>query len=340
MTSLLTRSSEGGDPRRGPESPAILCTDLRRVYRAKGAKAAETVALDSLSLRVAPGTVFGLLGPNGAGKTTTVRILSTLLAPSRGSASVLGYDVERDTAEVRQHIGLAIGGDRGFYNRLTGRQNLQYFAALSGLTPSAARARCGELLDLVRLGDRADEKVERYSRGMKQRLHLARALIGRPRVLFLDEPTLGLDPAIAQEFRALVPQLASEGVTVLLTTHYMLEADQLCDELAVIDRGRIVASGTPSAVKGRFGDSSVVELTVHRAAPDLLERARALPGVEFAETGADGVFARLRVFAEAGGDVRDAVLDLCGHDNVEGVMVRSRTLEEAYLALLRVPRGI
>lgn len=335
MTSVQTQPIEGvTTPSPVSPSAAIECVDLCRVYRGKGG---ETVALDALSLSVEAGSVFGLLGPNGAGKTTTVRILSTLLAPSGGSAAVLGYDVERDTAEVRRHIGLAIGGDRGFYNRLTGRQNLHYFAALAGLAPSEARRRCGDLLDLVRLGDRADEKVERYSRGMKQRLHLARALIARPRVLFLDEPTLGLDPAIAQEFRALVPQLASEGVTVLLTTHYMLEADQLCDELAVIDRGRLVASGTPSAVKARFGDASVVELTVRSAAPDLLDRARALPGVEFAETGADGVFTRLRVFAGEGGDVRDAVLDLCGRDNVEGITTRSRTLEEAYLALLRVP---
>src|SRR5262245_55553234 len=212
---------------------AIVCEELRRVYPG-GNK--ETVALDALNVTVPQGTVFGLLGPNGAGKTTTVRILSTLLTPTSGHASILGYDVMKQTAQVRDHIGFILGGDRGLYGRLTGQENLEYFAALNHIESRTAGARIADLLKLVGLTERKDDLVEKYSRGMKQRVHIARGLLTDPDVVFMDEPTIGLDPIGAQEIRAVIPQLASQGKTVLLTTHYMYEADFLCESIALMNK--------------------------------------------------------------------------------------------------------
>jgi ABC-2 type transport system ATP-binding protein len=316
---------------------AVECDDLRRVYRSRSiaGRVRETVALDGLTLDVPAGTVFGLLGPNGAGKTTTVRILSTLLVPTGGSARVLGHDVVRDTRAVRDVIGLAIGGDRGFYNRITGRQNLHYFAALSGLSRRDAKQRTVDVLELVHLSDRADEPVQGYSRGMRQRLHLARALITQPRVLFLDEPTLGIDPVMAQEFRRLVPEFARQGMTVLITTHYMLEADEICDRIAMINHGQIVAEGTPAEIKRGFGQATVTEATLRRDSPGLLDAVRGLPGVEFAELVPEGVFFKLRAFSSDGSSPLARMRELAGEENLEDVIERGRTLEEAYIAILR-----
>ena len=307
------------------------------MYRSRSlaGRVREVTALDCLSLRVESGTVFGLLGPNGAGKTTTVRILSTLLVPTSGSARVFGHDVVRETRAVRDVIGLAIGGDRGFYNRITGRQNLNYFAALSGLSRRDAKRRLVDVLELVHLSERADEPVQGYSRGMRQRLHLARALVTEPRVLFLDEPTLGIDPVMAQEFRRLVPELARRGMTVLVTTHYMLEADEICDRIAIINHGRLVAEGTPAEIKRDFGAATVTEATLRRDAPGLLDAVSALPGVEFAELVPDGVFLKLRVFSSNGGSPLARMQEIAGEANLEGVLQRERTLEEAYIAILR-----
>ena len=243
---------------------AVECEALGRVYRfSRGlgrGGAQETVALDDLNLTITPGSVFGLLGPNGAGKTTTVRILATLLTPTSGTARVLGHDVVEAPARVRERIGLILGGDRGLYTRLSGRQNLSYHAALNHMDRKRARERREELLGLVGLSNAADTAVERYSRGMKQRLHIARGLLTEPDVVFMDEPTIGLDPVGAQEVRAMIPELAAAGHTILLTTHYMFEADQLCDEVAIINEGKLVARDTPAAVRRRFATFRVVEL--------------------------------------------------------------------------------
>jgi len=316
---------------------AVRCEDLTRVYRSRSiaGRAREVTALDGLSLEIEAGRVYGLLGPNGAGKTTTVRILSTLLVPTSGHASVFGHDVVRDTRAVRDVIGLAIGGDRGFYGRITGRQNLHYFAALSGLSRRDAKERTNEMLELVHLSDRADENVQGYSRGMRQRLHLARALLTRPRVLFLDEPTIGIDPVMAQEFRRLVPELARQGITVLVTTHYMLEADEICDEIAIINQGKLIASGPPDAIKRGFGSASVTEATVRRNEPGLLDTVRAMAGVEFAELVPDGVFFKLRIFSADGKLTVPDVHSVAGDGNLDDVLQRGRTLEEAYVAILR-----
>ena len=315
---------------------AILCEDVQRTFVSRslmGGKR-ETVALKGLNLSVPRGRVFGLLGPNGAGKTTTVRILSTLLTPTAGHASVLGYDVMRDTAQVRRRIGFVLGGDRGLYGRLTGKENLEYFAALNHVDSKVASQRADELLEKVGLFDRRNNLVEQYSRGMKQRLHIARGLLTDPEVVFMDEPTIGLDPQVAQEVRSIIPQLAAQGKTVLLTTHYMFEADVLCEELALIDKGHIVATGSPSEIKRRVSRLSVLELQLRELASDSVEKLRTLEGVTNVNANQDGMLHRIIVQARPDPRLRERVLEVVGANAVESVLEREPTLEEAYLSIL------
>ncbi len=212
--------------------PVIEVSDLRRSYKSfTGSfrrKVKTTEALRGVSFEVAEGELFGLLGPNGAGKTTTIKILTTLLLPSSGEARVLGVDVARSAKEVRQRIGYVFGGDRGLYDRLSARDNLGYFADVYRVPAREQSRRIASLIELVGLKGREGERVETYSRGMKQRLHIARGLLHDPPVLFLDEPTIGLDPVGGRsELRELIRNLRDAGKTVLLTTHYMFEADEL-----------------------------------------------------------------------------------------------------------------
>ena len=219
-------------------------------------------AVDGVDLRVEQGEIFGLLGPNGAGKTTTMRILATLLLATSGEARVLGVDVARRPRDVRRLFGAVLSGERSLYWKLTARENLEYFAALYHVPPAEARRRIDAVLDTVKLADRADDYVERYSMGMRQRLVLARALLPDPPLLLLDEPTVGLDPQAAHEMRDRVRELRSEGRTVVLTTHYMEEADQLCDRIAIIDHGRIVALDSPGQLKRRVAGDRIASFTL------------------------------------------------------------------------------
>ena len=194
-------------------------------------------ALRDVSLSAPPGEICGILGPNEAGKTTLVRILCTMLKPDAGSVRIAGQDAVADPAKVRQLIGVVLGGDRGLYPRLTGRENLAYWAALYRLPMRQARSRTDELLELVGLAERGNQRVEQYSRGMKQRLHLARGMIGSPQVLFLDEPMLGLDPVGARNMHRLILSLRSSGITILLTTHDLIEAEKLCAQVMLLKEG-------------------------------------------------------------------------------------------------------
>ena len=202
-------------------------------------------ALDGVSFQVPSGQICGVLGPNGAGKTTLVRICSTMLSPDQGNVQVAGFDVRTDTAEVRRRIGVVLGGDRGLYPRLTGRENLEYWASLFRLRRAPAIQRVTELLELVGLGERGDDRVSGYSRGMKQRLHLARGMIGDPAVLFLDEPTTGLDPIGIHGLHEVVADLSARGVTILLTTHDMAEAEALCAQVLLVANGQVLLRGAP-----------------------------------------------------------------------------------------------
>ena len=219
-------------------------------------------AVDGIDLVVEPGEIFGLLGPNGAGKTTTMKMLATLLIPTSGTIRVLGIDPLARPREVRARLGAMLSGERSLYWKLTGRENLEYFAALYHVPPGKTKARIENVLAAVKLADRADDYVERYSTGMRQRLALARALLPDPPLVVLDEPTVGLDPQASRDLRDRVRELKAQGRTVLLTTHYMEEADQLCDRVAIIDHGRIVALDTPAALKRTIRAEEVVHLEI------------------------------------------------------------------------------
>lgn len=226
---------------------AVGVVGLRREF---GGRRGQPVvaALAGVDLEIPEGEIHGLLGPNGAGKTTLCKILSTVLLPTAGQASICDYDVVTSTAAVRRLIGIVFGGERGLYTRLTARANLEFWATLYGLRGVESVRRVDALLQRLGLEQRADERVETFSRGMKQRLHLARGLIGDPRVLILDEPTTGMDPVAANDFRDLVTSLRAEGRTILITTHDMAEAEAICDRVTLIDNGRILATERPSTL--------------------------------------------------------------------------------------------
>ena len=237
--------------------PAVHVEGVVKRFRA-------TTALAGVDLDVEEATVFGLLGPNGAGKTTLVRVLATLLAPDAGRAEVFGRDVVHDAAGVRELLGLT-GQFAAVDEMLTGRENLQMFGRLFDLSAADARRRANELLERFDLADAADRPARTYSGGMRRRLDLASSLLTRPRVLFLDEPTTGLDPRSRNEIWSVVRELVREGTTVLLTTQYLEEADQLAEQIAVIDHGRMIAQGTGSELKDRVG-GQILEVELVSAA--------------------------------------------------------------------------
>jgi ABC-2 type transport system ATP-binding protein len=319
-------------------SHAIEVRDLRKTYITHRGTfrrtRTENVALDGISLAIQPGELFGLLGPNAAGKTTTTKILTTLLLPDSGSASVLGLDVVRQTSAMRRRIGFVFGGERGLYWRLSGLDNLRYFADLYGISPDVSKRRIGDLLERLGLNGREHDKVEHYSRGMKQRLHLARGLLNDPEVLFLDEPTIGLDPVGARELRKLIRELANIGKTIFLTTHYMFEADAICDRIAVIKNGAIVAEGTPSSIKKLVEHLGIVEFESAPLAPGHLRALRQLPGVSSVSVVEREVAQLVTIHCVRPADVMTHLGMVLDGVALERVSSRDPTLEDAYVELV------
>jgi ABC-2 type transport system ATP-binding protein len=320
----------------------IRAVNLRRVFKVGRnplRRGDEVVAVHDVSFSVPRGTIFGLLGPNGAGKTTTIKMLSTLLVPTSGSATISGYDVQGDERAVRSQLGVVLGGDRGLYWKLSARDNLRYFGALYGMRSEAIERRADELLEIVDLSDRAGHRVEGFSRGMKQRLHLAKALLHEPPILILDEPTIGLDPAAAVDMRRAIGSLVPHH-TVLLTTHDMYEADQLCREIAIVDHGRIVAQGTPAELKGLVTDGRRVVVATRDPLngrwPEIERQLRdlaAIRSVEHALT-ADGG-SDLTILCDDTAGTLDDTLRIIRDAGaaVAQVRVLEPTLEDAFLTI-------
>ena len=319
-------------------SAAIEARQLRKTYlTTRGVlrrHRIEHVALKGVDLAIEPGELFGLLGPNGAGKTTIVKIFTTLLLPTSGSASILGLDAVHDPWSVRKRIGFVFGGERGLYWRLSGLDNLRYFADLYQIPPDVSRRRIAELLETLGLKGREHDKVEGYSRGMKQRLHLARGLLNAPEVLFLDEPTIGLDPVGGRELRALVRRLADEGTTIFLTTHYMLEADAICDRIAVIRKGEIVAEGTPSSIKDLVHDQGVVEFETDGLAANRIDALRGLEEVSAVIVEERDVAQVVTVHCTRPGEVAAGLSSVLDGQQIRKLNVREPTLEDAYVQLV------
>jgi ABC-2 type transport system ATP-binding protein len=319
--------------------PAIEVKDLCRTYRTHTGivrrRRTDVRALDGISFEVEQGELFGLLGPNGAGKTTTIKILTTLLLPSSGTARVLGFDPAREPGQIRRRVGHVFGGDRGLYDRLSALDNLRYFADLYRVPVREKKARIDYLLELVKLKGRERQRVETYSRGMRQRLHIARGLLHDPEVLFLDEPTIGLDPVGAREVRETVAGLREQGKTVLLTTHYMYEADELCRRVAVIAGGRIVAEGTPAELKARVLDRTIIEIESFGALGSGLDRLRALPGVISVSTEPREQAEVILVQSSVGSELTHALLRELQGITLGKVIAREPTLEDAYVELVQ-----
>jgi ABC-2 type transport system ATP-binding protein len=305
----------------------ITAEELVKVYRTR---AGEVRALDGLDLEVEPGTVLALLGPNGAGKTTTVRILATLLRPDSGRATVAGYDVVTQAHELRKVIGLS-GQYAAVDENLTGRENLWMFGRLYQLSSAEATSRAQALLEQFDIADAAERTVKTYSGGMRRRLDLASALIGRPRLLFLDEPTTGLDPRSRLGMWDVIRDLVREGTTLLLTTQYLEEADELADQIAVVDHGRIIASGTADQLKSTVGGERI-EVVVHQR--DDLERATVLLA-EGGESSVDQHTRRVTVPAHGGAKKLVEVvrsLDEAGI-GIDDIALRRPTLDDVFLSL-------
>src|SRR2546426_8651654 len=330
-----------------PPEPAGSWEALTRRFRARAVgdkgigsatDATNATAIDGLTLEIRRGELFGLLGPNGAGKTTTIRILCTLLAPTAGTARVWEFDVVRDPAQVRRHIGTVLTGERSVYWRLTGRENLEYFAALYQVPAETARRRIATLLDLVELAPRADDLVERYSTGMRQRLALVKALLHDPPVLLLDEPTTGLDPQAARNGRDLIRRLhRDEGKTIILTTHYMEEADQLCERVGIIDMGRIIALDSPQALKRAQQHRTALRLEVEGPVLRVTPMLQALPGVGHVAVVAQPADSTWEVTVELA-DVNDTLPRTVQILSGQGLRVRHLqlldvSLEDVFIAL-------
>jgi ABC-2 type transport system ATP-binding protein len=314
-------------PSSGAPGPAIAVSGLHKHF-------GKTHALRGLELTVPAGTVCGLLGPNGAGKTTAVRVLATLTAPESGEARVAGYDVLRQPDEVRRRIGYT-GQHAALDEGITGRENLRLLGRLHHLGAREAARRANDLLERFDLAEAAGRLVRSYSGGMRRRLDLVASLLTRPSVLFLDEPTTGLDPRSRNEIWSTVRQLAADGATVLLTTQYLDEADQLAGEIAVVDQGVVIANGTPARLKEMIGARIEVELAdatlLATAAKVLTELAGAEPAIDTAER-------RLSVRTVGGGAtvglprvVRE--LDRAGVEALD-VALRRPTLDEVFLTII------
>lgn len=318
---------------------AIEAKALKKVFVTRRGfwrqKRKTTLAVEDVTFQVEEGELFGVLGPNGAGKTTTVKMLTTILLPTSGSGSVLGFDLAKQTVEIRKRIGFTFGGSRGLYSRLTAKENLAYFAELYGLKPEFSRKRIPEMLEMVGLLSRADDRVETFSSGMQQRLHLARALLHDPEVLFLDEPTVGIDPVGARELRQTIRLLKQSGKTILLTTHYMAEAEELCDRIAIVNHGKVIALDTPMALRKKIRPESIIEITVSQDKTSTIEQLiKPMDGKLRIESSVTENQRHYSLFTSTPETILEALAPALQARVIQGLQVRNQTMEDVYIALI------
>jgi ABC-2 type transport system ATP-binding protein len=297
-------------------------------------KKVKVTALNGISFEVKKGEIFGLLGPNGAGKTTTIKILTTLLAPTSGDCKVLGYNTFGEEKNIRKRINFIFGGELGVYRRLTARDNLIYFANLYKIDKNVREKRIDELLKVVGLFEKADLKVETFSKGMIQRLQIARGLINDPEIIFLDEPTIGLDPIGARELREIIKEMAKRGKTILLTTHYMYEADELCDRIAIINKGSIVALDTPENLKKNNTKTSILELSILGIYEKDIEAIRNISEVETVAVKKQDQCHVIQIHFHKSKNITQEVLNILKNHKVISVNERETVLEDVYVRLV------
>ncbi len=302
-------------------------------------KTAKTVtALDGVSFSVKKGEIFGLLGPNGAGKTTTIKTICTLIQPTSGEVYVNGHDVVRDPQRARQDLGVMLTGDRTLYWKLTGRENLEYFSALYHMDRKRAKERIQELLKLVGLEERQDTLVENYSTGMRMRLSFIKGILHEPPVLLLDEPTMSLDPQSARLIRETIQDLRKQGHAILLTTHYMEEADQLSDRVAVIDHGKIIAMAPPDELKRSMMKSEVIEIEAQNIDPPVVEKLRGIANVNEVVSSIDDASSMRGLVKVHSSDGKNAIPEMLGilvkgGVEVSNVKIATPTLEDVFISL-------
>jgi len=295
-------------------------------------------ALDDVNFSVKKGEIFGLLGPNGAGKTTTIKAICTLIHPTSGEVYVNGHNVVKDAQRARQDLGVMLTGDRTLYWKLSGRENLEYFAALYHMGGAAAKQRIEQLLKLVGLDERQNTLVENYSTGMRIRLSFAKAILHEAPVILLDEPTMSLDPQSARLVREIIRDLRKEGCSILLTTHYMEEADQLSDRVAIIDHGKIIAMAPPRELKETVLKSEIIEIEAQNINPQVVEKLRGIPTITEVVSTIDDAAAQkgvIKVHASGGKHVIPEMLGVLVKGDVEisNVKVATPTLEDVFISL-------
>jgi ABC-2 type transport system ATP-binding protein len=302
-------------------------------------KSPKTVnALNGVSFKIKKGEIFGLLGPNGAGKTTTIKILSTLVQPTTGDAYVNGHSITKDQQKARQDLGVMLTGDRTLYWKLTGRENLEYFSALYHMEKEHAKERIKEVLKLVGLGDKQNTLVENYSTGMRIRLSFGKAILHEAPVILLDEPTMSLDPQSARLIREIIQDLRAKGHAILLTTHYMEEADQLSDRVAVIDQGKIIALAPPSELKQSVMKTETIEIEARNIDPGVVEKLRGINTISEVVSSIDDASSMKGIIKVHSNDGKSAISEMLGllvkgGVEISNVKIAEPTLEDVFISL-------
>jgi ABC-2 type transport system ATP-binding protein len=319
---------------------AIQTQSLGRIYKIRGGKKEEPKQLEALkdiNLEVQPGELFGLLGPNGAGKTTLIKILTTLLAPSSGRAWVSGFDVNQDPVKVRRNINMVSGGESSGYGLLTVRENLWMFSQFYGMPSKVANQRIKQLLEVVGLADRMNAKSSDLSTGLRQKMNIVRGFMTDPEVLFLDEPTLGLDVGAARDVRDFIQSWMAENPTrtLLLTTHYMVEADNLCDRVAIINQGKVLACDKPSRLKRRLQQDAIFNVEVSPLNGVAVDVFEGLPGVRKVTHNSQDGFSQLDLILETDDALSGVVATLTSHNiHILNLQKREPTLEDVFVDLV------